>query len=59
MLRKGNLVLCLAILLFPSQLLSLFQMSTEMLENPSIGVLLFLVGTPVVGWVSTEIMLPV
>lgn len=30
------MLLCLAILLFSSQLLSLFQMSTEMLENTSI-----------------------
>lgn len=31
-----SLVLCLAVLLFSSQLLLLFQMSTKMLENTSI-----------------------
>lgn len=40
-LRKESLVVCLAILLFSSQLLSLFQMSTEMLENPSIKISTF------------------
>lgn len=40
-LRKESLVLCLAILLFSSQLLSLFQMSTEMLENLSIQICTF------------------